>query len=74
MKNFGDLKNYHNSGQRNFCGCGLAADGSESGTEQELEPVKSQVMNLQVWRYARTAFALIGIYVVGKFIYSRIVK
>lgn len=64
--------------QRNFCACGLAATGDEpippAEQEPELEPVKNQVASLQVWQYAKTGLALIGLYVIGKFIYTKIIK
>ncbi len=68
--------------QRNFCACGFAATGDNEPPipqgsqepEQQLEPVKSQVMNLQSWHYVKSILAIIGIYVVGKFIYTKIIK
>ena len=66
----------------NFCACGLAATGDEivdeivpgEAEDKELEPVKQKVISLQAWRYVRTAFAMIGVYVVIKFIISKVKK
>lgn len=72
-----NLQLSNNGMQRDFCGCGLAATGDEPiapAESQEIEPVKAEVMNMQAWQYAKTALALIGIFVVVKFIYSKMVK
>jgi hypothetical protein len=59
--------------------CGFAATGDEIlATEEvpqdDIEPVKSQVMNLQAWKYAKTGLAIIGAYVVIKYLYGKIKK
>lgn len=61
--------------QNNFCACGLNASG---GTDVEIpEPaqdVNTKVQKIMFWNYAKTALAVIGIYVVGKFLYNKYVK
>jgi hypothetical protein len=68
---------------RNFCACGLAATGDElqpdapedqAAKDTDTEPVKNKVMNLQAWTYIRTGLVLIGLFVVGKYVYTKFIK
>jgi hypothetical protein len=64
-----------NSRKRNFCGCGFAANGEEGAQgEEPAVDINQRVINLQAWRYARTALLLIGAYVVIKFAYEKLRK
>jgi hypothetical protein len=60
----------------NGCGfsncCGLAATGDEP--EPDPAPVKANVTNLQAWQYIKTGLAIIGVYVVLKFLYGKFIK
>jgi hypothetical protein len=65
----------------NACGfsncCGLAATGDEALPPVESPspaPVDSKVKNLQRWGYVKTGLALVGAYVVIKFLYGKFVK
>lgn len=58
--------------------CGFAATGDEAQvideTAKSEEPVKVKVQNVKALGYAKTILALIGLYVVIKFIYGKIKK
>lgn len=64
-----DRRNSYND----FCGCGaLAASGDEAQTVEEPEnTVTKEVQNLQFWQYAKMALALVGAYVVLKYLYGK---
>jgi hypothetical protein len=52
--------------------CGLAATGDSPVEEVTPAPsVKAKVMNMQAWGYAKTALALVGLYVVVKYAISK---
>lgn len=69
MKSF---SSYDTRLQRNFCGCGFAANGDEQPAP--VETVKSEAMNMQAWQYAKTGLAIVGAFVVIRFIYNKFVK
>ena len=56
--------------------CGYAATGDDATVDESAKPdaKPNSVVNLQPWRYARTALMLIGLYIVGKFIYEKLKK
>lgn len=56
--------------------CGFAASGDEVIDENAKpeEPVKVKVQNVKALGYAKTILALVGLYVVVKFIYGKIKK
>lgn len=60
-----------------YC-CGLAATGEELQAAPTPapapEPVNTTVQNMQAWKYAKTALAIVGAYVVIKFLYGKFVK
>lgn len=65
----------------NACGnfsncCGLAATGDETdpAASSSPAPIDPKVKNLQRWGYVKTGLALIGAYVVIKFLYGKFVK
>jgi hypothetical protein len=65
--------------QRDFCACGLAATGEDEIIDAEevaddTKSVKTKAMNLQAWKYFKTGLALVGAYVVIKFLYGKLVK
>jgi hypothetical protein len=66
----------HNRPRRDLNACGLAATGDDTAEPAASDqPEKSNaVVNLQPWRYARTALMLIGVYVLAKFLYEKFKK
>ena len=50
--------------------CGLAASGEEV-TDPEPVEIKAKVQNIKAWDYAKTALAIIGLYVVVKYAYGK---
>jgi hypothetical protein len=50
--------------------CGFNATGDETAPE----PVSKPVMKMQAWQYAKTGLAVVGAYVVIKFLYGKFVK
>lgn len=66
-----DRRNSYND----FCGCGaLAASGGGEPVQSTDEPettVTKEVQNLQFWQYAKMALALVGAYVVVKYLYGK---
>jgi hypothetical protein len=63
-----------NQGKRDFCACGFNATGEEELPPEEEAPVKTNVMNLQAWKYAKSALALVGAYAVIMFLYKKFGK
>lgn len=61
--------------QNNFCACGLNASG---GTEPEIpdteKDLKATVQKMTAWNYAKAGLALIGFYVIARFIYTKYIK
>ena len=57
-----------------FCACGMNATGEDIPQSDTPEAIPDAVPagSLQAWRYARTALMLVGLYVVGKFLYNKI--
>jgi hypothetical protein len=67
--------NPFNPGFKNCCG--LAATGDEALPPVESSspaPIDPKVSNLQRWGYVKTGLALVGAYVVIKFLYGKFVK
>jgi hypothetical protein len=63
----------------NYCGgysncCGLAATGDEASNAAPSPVDSTPVRNLQAWQYAKTALAIVGTYVIVKFLYGKYVK
>ena len=64
----------------NFASCcagmvALAATGDDAGGEKtELPSMSQKVANLQAWNYTKTLLAIVGLYVVIKFIWGKIGK
>lgn len=58
--------------------CGFAATGDEveviDETAKTDEPVKVKVQNVKAIGYVKTVLALVGLYVIIKFIYGKIKK
>lgn len=53
--------------------CGLNATGDEILPE-ENEPVSNSVMKMQAWQYAKTGLAIVGAYVIIKYLYDKFIK
>jgi len=54
-------------------GLAFAATGDEAGEKKtELPSMSQKVVNLQAWNYAKTLLAIVGLYVVIKFIWEKL--
>jgi len=52
--------------------CGLAATGEESEViAPEPIAIKAKVQNMKAWDYAKTALAIVGLYVVVKYAWGK---
>jgi uncharacterized membrane protein len=49
--------------------CGFAASG-----DAPVTPVSATVTNISAWSYAKTALALVGAFIIGKYLYTKFVK
>ena len=57
----------------NFCGCNATGDEKE---DSQVQPDGSSipVNQLQAWRYIRMGLVIVGAFVVGSFIYKKLLK
>lgn len=54
--------------------CGLAATGDVEEEAPAPVEIKSKVQSIKAWHYAKTALALVGLYVIVKFAYDKYAK
>lgn len=52
----------------------LNADGDTAAQAASAIPVSTAVYNTQTWQYAKTALAILGLYVALKFVYTKWIK
>lgn len=66
-----------NISSHNFCACGLAATGDSAVDETDPgdnAALTAKVQNIKAWHYAKTALALVGLYVIGKYLWTKYKK
>ena len=61
------------SKKRNCCGF-VAATGDVTDPSANAVPVPVTVANVTTMNYIKTGFALVGIFVVGKYLYTKFIK
>ena len=55
----------------NFCACGLNATGDVTDTPP---PIKARITNIKAIGFAKTALAIVGLYVVVSYVYKKWIK
>lgn len=59
----------------NFCPCGINATGEEPAPEPiPEESANKKVINLRAWQYVRAGLAIVGAYVVIKYLITKFKK
>jgi hypothetical protein len=61
-----------NYGLKKHNACGLAATGDADSAAPADTTVKAAVKDLTAWSYAKTALALLGLYVAVKYVWGRV--
>jgi hypothetical protein len=54
--------------------CGFVAATGDATDPNTPAPVPVTVTNVTTWNYIKTGFALVGIFVIGKYLYTKFIK
>jgi len=67
---------FNANGYNDCCGFAASGDLDSDAVNSDPEPVviKSKVQNMRAWDYAKTALALIGLYVVVTYAWGKLKK